>query len=58
MNLSALATNYHIKTKKTKFCGFILILADMNLVIATEKQNNLQKIATNYRNRSGKVLVF
>ena len=55
MNLTknvAFATNYHmIQTK----LNFVAIFAH-NLVTAAEKQNDLQKITTDYR--SGKVLVY
>jgi hypothetical protein len=50
----AFATNYHMKQRKL---NFVTIMAH-NLVTATEKQNNLQKITTYHKSKSGKVLVF
>jgi hypothetical protein len=51
---AAFATDYHMKQRKLNFVA--IFAHTCNLVTATEKQNNLQKITTDYG--SGKVLVF
>ena len=48
----AFVTNYHMKQRKLNFVAIFLL----NLVTATKKHDNLQKISTDCG--SGKVLVF
>ena len=45
MKNASFATNYQTKQIKLNFCCHILIFAN-NLIIATEKQKQLQKIIT------------